>query len=573
MSSKIKILNATLTELATIAVANSAVRAEKINSDNLLSFTIRVKSGYGDYIADDSVFQLDGDYFDLAYCKKEQQGDGKLMISVEAEHVSYRLNNATYNVETFTHIGTPSAILTAILSGTGFSVGTMDFVTPVTFSLQEAASRRALLMQFAAYVGGELEFDGFTISLLAQRGSATPKVLNVGKDLTVISKAIDKRKLDESGNPTVSYTCGVYKGASLNLGDVVTLDYDALGISTSLRVVSKSYDPYNPNNVSVEIGNYVNSLEDDLYRIETDMVAKGETYYGARISADNGFESIRSDKKARTVMNADLFAMQKGDGAGTYENVLYFDPAEETYVFKGQLSADIISAISALITPNLYTEKATIAELTVDQLDTSDKVQKYLNTDATNDEFQRIYDQYQDFIAAETDGLEANKIQATNRDGEPLYWTDETHQAASATVTAFPVYTYTYTEAVKMRLGFTWDAEQEVNVPTIILGGGTDPEQPTYGKGYIKKGVYGLRLEYITQTGATHYIEIGENGILLNGTEQLSALTFYSNGFSATYDDSTVEYRWTKDVNGYITKLTNVDTSEEVTVTWSGGAL
>lgn len=573
MSSKITILNSSLVELATIAVASSAVRTEKINGDNLLNFTLRIKDSASAFINESNVAELNGDYFDIAYYKKEQQGDGKLLASVECEHVSYRLNDPAYNMNTFTEIGTPTAILTAILSGTGFTVGTVDFSDTLTFSLQEAKSRRALLMQFAAYFGGELEFFGFTISLRTQRGSATPKALIVGKDLTVISKAVDKRKLDGNGNPIVSYTCGVFKGAALNLGDVVTLDYDALGISTSLRVVSKSYDPYNPNNVSVEIDNYINSLEDDLYRIETDMVAKGKTYYGARISADNGFESIRSDKKARTVMNADLFAMQKGDGAGAYENVLYFDPAEETYIFKGQLSADIISAISALITPNLYTEKATIAELTVDQLDTSDKVQKYLNTDASDDEFQRIYDQYHDFIAAETDGLEANKAQATNRDGEPLYWTDETHQSASSMATAYPVYTYTYTEAVKMRQGFEWDEEQQVNVPTIILGGGTNPEQPTYGKGYIKKGVYGLRLEYVTQAGITHYIEIGENGILLNGTEQLSALTFYSNGFSATYDDSTVAYRWTKDENGYITKLTNVDTSEEVTVTWSGGAL
>jgi len=573
MTSKIKILDAALLELATIALASSAVRTEKINGDNTLNFALRIKDAAAAFINETNVIELDEDYFDIAYYKKEQQGDGKLLAAVECEHVSYRLNNSTYNLDTFTEIGTPTAILAAILAGTGFTVGTVDFTDTMTFSLQEATSRRALLMQFAAYVGGELEFSGFSISLRTQRGSTTPTALVVGKELTVISKTIDKRKLDGSGNPTVSYACGVYKGASLNLGDVVALDYDTLDISTSLRVVSKSHDPYNPNNVSVEIGNYINSLEDDLYRIETDMVAKGKTYYGARISADNGFESIRSDKKARTVMNADLFAMQKGDGAGAYENVLYFDPAEETYIFKGQLSADIISAISALITPNLYTEKATIAELTVDQLDTSDKVQKYLNTDATNDEFQRIYDQYQDFIAAETDGLEANKVQATNRDGELLYWTDETHQAASETVTAYPVYTYAYTEAVKMRIGFTWDAEQEVNVPTLILGGGTDPEQPTYGKGYIKKGVYGLRLEYITQTGATHYIEIGENGILLNGTEQLSALTFYSNGFSATYDDSTVAYRWTKDESGYITKLTNVDTSEEVTVDWNGGTL
>ena len=43
MSSMIKILNQSLVELATITVASSAVRTEKINSDNILNFSIRTK--------------------------------------------------------------------------------------------------------------------------------------------------------------------------------------------------------------------------------------------------------------------------------------------------------------------------------------------------------------------------------------------------------------------------------------------------------------------------------------------------------------------------------------------------
>ncbi|HRS66157.1 MAG TPA: phage tail protein, partial [Spirochaetia bacterium] len=373
MSSKIKILNSSLAELATINVASSARRTEKINSDNILNFSIRVKSGLAAYINDTNVIELDSDYFDIAYYKKEQQGDGKLMVNVECEHVSYRLNDLDYDLEYFTETGTPTEILTAILAGTGFTVGTVDFVDSTTFSLQEAASRRRLLMQFAAYMGGELEFKGFQISLLTQRGSSTPTALTVGKDVTIISKAVDKRHLDENGNPTVSYTCGVYKGAALSLGDVVTLDYDSLDIDVSLRIVSKSWDPYNPNNVTIEVGNYVNSLEDDLYRIETNMLAKGKTYYGARISADNGFESIRSDKMARGVFNADLFALQVGDGSGSnWTNKLYFDPVTGKYIFDGALSTTMIEALEAefdvtvsntVIVQNLYAARGNIAEL------------------------------------------------------------------------------------------------------------------------------------------------------------------------------------------------------------------
>jgi hypothetical protein len=220
-------------------------------------------------------------------------GFGTLMVSVECEHVSYRLNDSIYNVEYFVMTGTPEAMLAAMLADTGFTTGTVDFNDSVTFSLQEAASRRSLLMQFASYLDDELEFDGFTISLLSQRGSSTPKSITVGKDVTVISKTVNKRERDSNGNPTVAYTCGVYKGSSFDLGDVVTLSYSALDISAELRVLSKSWDSFNPNNVTIEIGNYINSLENDLYRIETQSVGKDKYMNGVRIGPEYGFEAIR----------------------------------------------------------------------------------------------------------------------------------------------------------------------------------------------------------------------------------------------------------------------------------------
>ena len=209
MSNKIKILYPNLTELATLNAVSSAVRTEKINSDNTLNFAFPIKKAASVFIKANSVFELDEDYFDVAYFKKEQQSDGRLMVNIEAEHVSYRLNDPDYNVEYFTRTGSPISILGYILAGTGFSLGTVEFSGNFTFSLQEPASRRGLLMQFVAYIGGELEFSGFTISVLNQRGSTTPKALTVGKDVTVMSKAVDKRNFDAAGNPIIAYTCGI----------------------------------------------------------------------------------------------------------------------------------------------------------------------------------------------------------------------------------------------------------------------------------------------------------------------------------------------------------------------------
>lgn len=351
----IKIYNSDFTtELAELPYAISATRKERINGEDSLKFTALVDD-LTSYIDDSSTVMLAGDKFDIAYYKPEQGSDGRLLISVECEHVSYRLNNEEYNVEFFTEYGTPAYILGRILNGTEFSVGTVSFSGTTTFSLQQATSRRALLMQFVAYLGGELMFDGFKVSILTARGNQTPTSLVVGEDVTVISKAVNKRKKDEMGNPTVSFTCRVFDGSELSLGDKITLSYAALGIDITLRIVVISFDPYNPDNVTIEIGNYVNSLEDDIYRIETQKISKDALMNGIRIGPEYGFEAVRNDKKARAYFRSDEMKFQSGDGSGsswtdrlTYEHDA--ETGETTMVFNGKLSADAVESLTILVT-------------------------------------------------------------------------------------------------------------------------------------------------------------------------------------------------------------------------------
>lgn len=582
MSSKIKILNTDLVKLAVLNAVSSAARAEKINADNTLAFSLPIKKAESAYIEAGTIYELDGDYFDTAYYKKEQQSNGRLMVSVEAEHVSYRLNNKVYNVEYFTEYGTPDYILGKILQGTGFSLGIVEFSGNTTFSLQEPASRRALLMQFVAYVGGELEFDGFTISVLAQRGSASPKALTVGKDITVISKAVDRRNFDDAGNPIIAYTCGVYKGATINLGDVVTLDYEVLDIDVSLRVVSKTYDPYNPNNVAIEIGNYVNALEDDLYRIETQSVSKDALMNGVRIGPEYGFEAVRNDKKARAYFKSDGMAFQAGDGSGdNWEDKLYYDfdsdTGEAVLVFDGLLSAQVIQALegqfditisNTIITETISAEKGNIAELTVDQLDTSDKVQNYLSGDKSDVNYIRIYDQSFEFVTAETDGSLVEQI--TDRNGRNVYWVDDTHVGITTEETDYPVMAYVYEEQVKLRIFFEQDGSQGYYTPKMVWGVGSTGAGDN-GKGFILKDGQGLVLRYVTSAGQTHEIRVGEQGIIGLGSA-ITNIDIYANGMVTTYNDSS-EYDWlfTKDSSGRITLIKNETTGDNTAVSWNAG--
>lgn len=507
--SKIKILNNNLEEQGTIQSVLNSSMTEIINSDKTLRFSAFLK-GIKHLITGDNIAEVDNDYFDIIEYEKGQSSDGKMTVVVDCEHVSYRLNDPDYNLEYFTWIGTPTFILGKILDDTGFAVGTVEFADTLTYSAQETKSRRQILMEFVALLGGEVDFNKFTVNILTQRGSSVPKDLLQDRNIEVLSKKYSKREKDSDGNPLVSYSCALIKPMAIVLGDVVTIDYESLDINVQLRVVSLTTDPYNKYLATFEIGNFYPGLADDAYRIETSTLAKGKTYYGARISPENGFESIRSDKMARSVFNADTFAMQAGDGTGSnWTNKLYFDPVLGKYVFDGELSANIINALSVLITPNLYADKGYIAELTVDMLDTGNKVLNYLNSDTSDVNYIKIYDQYLQFITASTDG--SATMQATNRGGAALYWMDETHTAATTSETDFPVMIYTYTEFVKMQVAFVNDGTNYT--PQIIMGAGTGNTQDS-GKTFIYKATDGFYIEYKhSVTGQSSFIKITDEGI------------------------------------------------------------
>lgn len=301
----IKILDSDLQLQAILKDVLDCTRYEELNGENTVSFSC-VLDEKAQYINDNAIVELDDDYFDVVYYQKKQNEDGTMTVDVEAEHISYRLNNPEYNKDYFTEIGTPTEVLTAILQGTGFSVGTVEFTDSITYSAQEAKSRRQILMEFIALLGGEAVFDKFTVSILQHRGQTEPQIYTTGKNIKVVSKIFDKRENDEEGNPLVSYVCEPLNlpGKSVGLGDEVLLIHNEIGVKETLRIVSVAYNPYDPLTYELQIANFVHGLEDQLYRIETSTVAKGKIYNGCKISADEGFEAVRSDNKAKTVLNA-----------------------------------------------------------------------------------------------------------------------------------------------------------------------------------------------------------------------------------------------------------------------------
>jgi hypothetical protein len=334
-----------------------------------------------------------------------------------------------------------------------------------------------------------------------------------------------------------------------------------------------------------------------------------------KLTAD-GLRVVDGDARAAFLNNAISMQIKSGD---VWVDKIYFDPATGNYVFDGTLSANVINAVKAnidvivnntFITQNLYAERGTIAELTVDQLDTSDKVANYLAGNKADAHYIRAYDQHVEFIEAKyalkqhwdtypqspeltatypyqviinaagnirlivssakwyyflsgdtqlkssvagkmyqlnvdtweyvseatnysyTEILQANAdvyndvslttvlftathsdhVQLTDRNGQRVYWIDETHTGTTLEVTDYPVYIYIYDEQVKMDMAF--DTVDGVYVPVITFGAGFgNPDYPERGKSRLFKDALGAVWRYTTSQGIVQDIRNGENGI------------------------------------------------------------
>ena len=70
-----------------------------------------------------NIVEVDGQYFDINYISTTRDSDGTVLINVESEHISYRLNSKEFNKEFFTKEDTPQNILEEILKDTGLDAG------------------------------------------------------------------------------------------------------------------------------------------------------------------------------------------------------------------------------------------------------------------------------------------------------------------------------------------------------------------------------------------------------------------------------------------------------------------
>lgn len=529
-------------------------------------------------------------WFNVCRVAKQTQVSG-VAVTVSCEHVSYELADMPQAAAHFS--GTPAAVLATILTGTGFSVGTVEVTGTWSITINQATNKRNALQQWATACNAELSYTGKSINFIAHVGSSTPVILSDRENVRSLGVVLDNR------SDTQTYAVELSRLQYVGLGDAVTIQYTSLDLDVTTRVLTLDYDPFHAWNISMTTGDHIPNFTGAVSAALEARIKEGQPYFGVTIDQENGIRIARSDGTSEATFNSDVFQMSAlKDGVMTPR--IYFDPLKGDYVFDGALGAD------AVFTDSLYAETGDVAELTVDRLSTSRRIRKYILQDTSDDNYILIQDQYLRFITGTPSAISAllteswlpllteggeqllatsdtyATVQARNRYGELLYWQREpvSHTAAgypldedgvqiyaSTTESDWPVYMYSYTEQVKAE--FAFNLENGVYVPQIVLGAG-DENGRTIGR--IHKSPDGMDWIFTTSSGEEIGLKAWSSGFMdiygLRKTTEMDFSAWDSGSFTEKLDgNKQAMYFVTFDSQSRPVKITD-GSGHETAVIW-----
>lgn len=549
---------------------------QSLNGECTLDFTMP-----GQYIPNIAVgdeVRLGGLYFNVVRVSKQTLTGVGVSIGVSCEHISYALADTLQTTAHFS--GTVSAVLSQILSGTGFSVGAVDISGTYSVTINNDTNKRSALQEWAAVTGAEIDYTGRAINFRARIGSSTPVSLSGTENVASLSVTLDSR------SDTQSYDITLSRLQHLSLGDAVTIKYSSLNLNTETRVISLDYDPFHPWIISMVTGDFIPNFTGAVSSALEARLKEGQPYYGVTIDRENGIKIERSDGLSEALFNSDLFTMRAKIG-GTMKDRIYFDPIKGDYVFDGALGAN------AVFTDSLYAEQGDIAELTVDRLSTSRRVRLYNLRNTGDDNFLEIQDNYLRLITGTViyDSGSPLTEQATNRNGQGLYWseipysintqgypldedgnqiyatTDEPTPGEGETLDQYKVMVYQYTELVKSELAFF--NESGTYVPMLIMGAGDNNGRT---KGILHKAADGFDISFTDSQGESQGLKMNSAGYMdLYGLRKPTELDFsgWDFGYFSEELDGQLSGSWIVDFDedGRPIKFTDGD-GHETDVVW-----
>lgn len=332
------------------------------------------------------------------------------------------------------------------------------------------------------------------------------------------------------------FSCaGAYINPVVELGDRVTLGSFVGTVMTSTVQMGASivWNVGAPGDTALE---HEYPYEGTYSRAIANKMSLNSAYYGVNISRQNGLKIEKSDGSSQLLLNSDVLKWQV-KVLGNMVDRLYFDAVAGDLKYNGKFGVEAIEALKAeidvvisntTITNILSAGNADIAQLTVDRLETSQKVQKYLASDTSDVNYIRIQGKGTEYVTA---SVSSGTSQQVDRFGNPLYWLDDTKKQATTNVTTWPVTAYNYAEHTKLVIEFYHNGI--TYVPRLVFGTGSGVGDK--GKGIIEKIDGGLMLKYIAYDGSERTITLHEDGIKsIGGQANGGIVNVYPKGSTIT---------------------------------------
>lgn len=307
-------------------IKDTATIKRVVNGEFTFSFDAFESELKSEYFDTNNNLVIDNQTFDIKYI--EQSHDIDVKYSIQCEHVNYRMEDGPENLYTaYGFLGTPTQILANILSGTEFSVGTVEYTEIIGLVVNTEITRKGLIYELANLLGGEVEYTnkGFSINILNTIGQDNGFQVRFGKNLKGIRKIIDSRgglkttydvDLIQLKNSHEYISQQLQDLEVVGAGDTIRIIDEVIGLDVQNRIVSIEYNPIFSINMNLEIANTINLISDKINQIDVSSVHQGKTYNGVRISPEEGFVSERSDGKAETSMNSTDGIYIKSDVGG-----------------------------------------------------------------------------------------------------------------------------------------------------------------------------------------------------------------------------------------------------------------
>ena len=238
---------------------NACTVTEKLSGECTIDFTLLTRQLEG-IVTIGNRLEVEGLVFTITEIRKRISG-GICYTQMAGEHVSYILNDEKYKVVSYDDSGTVLSHLQTLLSGTPFTVGIVDFSDEVTLKVNNETTRRSVIMQLIAMVGGEIEYDGYTIGIRKHVGKTTKT------DIMATANVEDISYTHNAAEDNTNYSLSLYQKGSLELGDELLLKFAPLHINTESRIVGMEWNPFNYKEVSIAVGQYIPTLNDSLYEL------------------------------------------------------------------------------------------------------------------------------------------------------------------------------------------------------------------------------------------------------------------------------------------------------------------